>query len=100
MSEEEFEEYKEKVKSARKNHLYVTWRNSKGNECKMIGPSSMCFCNHRYKDHSFDNVENKNIHCLAHKCPCKMYDHIPICILISRWINGYQMSLQTLIQGA
>jgi hypothetical protein len=89
MSEKEFEEYKEKVKYARQNHLYTSWRNSKGNECKLIGPASMCFCNHRYKDHAFDNVDDKNVHCLANKCKCPLFNHIPICKGINRWINRY-----------
>lgn len=43
MSEKEYEEFKEKVKEARKNKLYVSWRNTSGRDCKMIGQSSMCF---------------------------------------------------------
>ena len=40
MSEAEFEAYKAKVREARKNRLYVTWRNSDGVDCKNIGPAS------------------------------------------------------------
>ena len=32
-----------------KNRLYVSWRNSKGADCKMVGPETKCFCNHRSK---------------------------------------------------
>ena len=97
MSEEEFEAYKEKVKHARKNHLYTSWANSKGHECKLIGPDSMCFCNHRYKDHAFDNIENKNVHCLQKKCACPLFDHIPVCTLIMRWLNRHQMPVQAFL---
>ena len=41
MSEAEFEEYKNKVREARKNRLYVYWRNMEtGADCKAIGPAS------------------------------------------------------------
>ena len=83
MSEREFEEFKKEVKQARKNRLYVHWRNSNGQDCKTIGPASKCFCGHRYKEHFFDNVESRQIYCKAHgstkKCKCKMFDYIPVC---------------------
>lgn len=28
---------------------YINWRNSKGKDCKHIGPATKCFCNHRLK---------------------------------------------------
>jgi len=40
MSEQEFEEFKQNVKEARKNRLYVCWRNSQGSDCRTIGPAS------------------------------------------------------------
>ncbi len=41
MSEKEFEEYKNKVREARKNRLYVNWRNlTNGQDCRTIGPAS------------------------------------------------------------
>ena len=41
MSEQEFEQYKAKVREARKNRLYVNWRNTEtGADCKAIGPAS------------------------------------------------------------
>ena len=57
MTEAEFEAYKKKVAYARANHLYVFYVNSKGLECKSIGPSSMCFCKHRFRNHNFDNIK-------------------------------------------
>ena len=59
MTEAEFEAYKKKVAYARANHLYVFYVNSKGLECKSIGPSSMCFCKHRFRNHNFDNIKTK-----------------------------------------
>ena len=40
MSEKEFEEFKNNVKEARKNRLYVCWRNAEGMDCRTIGPAS------------------------------------------------------------
>jgi len=78
MSEKEFEEYKDKVREARKNHLYVNWQNIKGNDCKAIGPESMCFCGHRYKAHNFDNVKTKKVNCKDKKCKCPLFNYVPI----------------------
>ena len=48
MTDAEFEAYKKKVAGVRANHLYVFYVNKRGEECKAIGPSSMCFCKHRF----------------------------------------------------
>ena len=64
MSEKEFENYKKNLKNKKREHFYVYWINSGGFECKTIGPESMCFCNHRYKYHDYNNVNNiKKIKC-------------------------------------
>lgn len=78
MSDKEFEAYKKKVAESRKNHLYVYWVNLKGNDCKAIGPESMCFCGHRFKNHNFDNVKTKKVDCKETKCKCKLYEYIPV----------------------
>ena len=75
MSEKEFENFKKNITEKRKNRLFVFWINSDGFECKAIGPESMCFCNHRFKYHDYDNVKNKKIKCK--KCNCKCYEHVP-----------------------
>lgn len=31
-----------------KNRLFVSWTAPNGMDCKMIGPETMCFCNHRW----------------------------------------------------
>lgn len=76
MTEAEFEAYKKKVAAARANHLYVYYVNSSGEECKAIGPSSLCFCKHRYRNHNFDNVTNKKVNCK--NCKCKLFNYIPV----------------------
>ena len=76
MSDAEFEAYKKKVAHARANHLYVYYVNSKGNECKAIGPSSLCFCKHRFRNHNFDNIKNKKVNCK--QCKCQMFNYIPV----------------------
>mmetsp|Transcript_921 Transcript_921/g.1650 ORF Transcript_921/g.1650 Transcript_921/m.1650 type:complete len:251 (+) Transcript_921:12-764(+) len=83
MNEREFEEFKTQVREARKNRLYVHYRNQEGTDCKTIGPASQCFCGHRYKEHFFDNVETREVYCKANgkagrKCRCKMFEYIPI----------------------
>ena len=76
MTDAEFEAYKKKVAGARANHLYVFYVNSRGDECKAIGPSSMCFCKHRYRNHNFDNVTSKKVNCK--NCKCKMFNYMPV----------------------
>ena len=73
MSEKENENYK---KINKREYYYVYWINSGGFECKTIGPESMCFCNHRYKYHDYNNVNNiKKIKCKNFACKC--YEHMP-----------------------
>ena len=76
MTQEEFEAYKKKVAPIRANHLYVYYTNTKGEECKAIGPSSLCFCKHRYRNHNFDNISNKKVNCK--NCKCKLFNYIPV----------------------
>lgn len=80
MSEAEFDAYKAKVRVKRQNRLYVNWRNMEtGADCKAIGPASQCFCGHRFKEHNFDNVEDKNVNCKDNRCKCKLFSYIPVC---------------------
>ena len=92
MNEREFEEFKNNVREARKNRLYVSWRNSDGQDCRTIGPASQCFCGHRYKDHFFDNIKDRKIYCRTAKCGCKMFDYVPICnqIILTNSVVGSQ----------
>ena len=76
MTDAEFEAYKKKVAGVRANHLYVFYCNKNGQECKAIGPSSLCFCKHRFRNHNFDNVENKKVNCK--NCKCKLFNYMPV----------------------
>ena len=76
MTEKQFEAYKKKVAAARANHLYVFYVNNRNQECKAIGPSSLCFCKHRYRNHNFDSVKEKKVNCKM--CKCKMFNYIPV----------------------
>eukprot|EP00753_Platysulcus_tardus_P020572 PLAT8233.1.p1 GENE.PLAT8233.1~~PLAT8233.1.p1 ORF type:complete len:471 (+),score=103.19 PLAT8233.1:37-1449(+) len=78
LSEEEYAAFRARALEARKNRLYVSWRNSDTVDCKLIGPSSRCFCGHRYKDHATDETETKNVHCRAPGCSCNLFAYIPV----------------------
>ncbi|MES1913737.1 MAG: hypothetical protein MHM6MM_005899 [Cercozoa sp. M6MM] len=62
---------------AAKNRLYVSWRNSVGVECRVIGPESRCFCGHKYREHASENFEDKNVHCNVEKCRCRLFEYVP-----------------------
>lgn len=32
-----------------KDRLYLSWRNIRKQDCKMIGPETKCFCNHKFR---------------------------------------------------
>ena len=109
MSEAEFEEYKARVREKRANRLYVHWRNMEtGADCKAIGPASQCFCGHRFKEHMFDNVEDKNVHCKDRKCKCKLFSYIPVCKYafhqfnenLCSWIARLQVHVQAFVPRA
>lgn len=42
-----------------KQRNYIHWRNTDGKDCKAIGVATKCFCEHRLKDHSYLNTNNK-----------------------------------------
>ena len=78
LSEEEYAKYRERAIIARKNRIYVNYRcMSTGMDCKVIGPQSKCFCGHKYQQHATDNYQDKNIHCKAKDCKCKLFESIP-----------------------
>lgn len=78
MSEKEYEEFKKNIREAWRNRLYVSWRNIEESDCKMIGPSSSCFCGHRYKHHFFDNIKTREVYCREKGCKCKLFEYVPI----------------------
>ncbi|KAG8443010.1 hypothetical protein GDO86_011723 [Hymenochirus boettgeri] len=81
---EEYEEYKKTVLPMRlQNRLYVSWRSPSGMDCKLVGPETPCFCNHRYKQHKTDFKELPKerpilLPCKVSKCPCKSFHYVPL----------------------
>ncbi|KAK2526367.1 hypothetical protein Q9966_010951, partial [Columba livia] len=81
---EEYEEYKRKVLPIRlQNRLYVSWRSPSGMDCKLVGPETLCFCTHRYKQHKTDYEvipEDRPIcvPCRVSRCPCQSYHYVPL----------------------
>uniref|UniRef100_A0A8C3CH20 Protein FAM221A n=1 Tax=Cairina moschata TaxID=8855 RepID=A0A8C3CH20_CAIMO len=81
---EEYEEYKRKVLPIRlQNRLYVSWRSPTGMDCKLVGPETLCFCTHRYKQHKTDyEVIPKDrpicVPCRVSRCQCQSYHYVPL----------------------
>ncbi|XP_072184842.1 protein FAM221A [Excalfactoria chinensis] len=81
---EEYEAYKRKVLPIRlQNRLYVSWRSPTGMDCKLVGPETLCFCTHRYKQHKTDyEVIPKDrpicVPCRVSHCPCRSYHYVPL----------------------
>ena len=81
-SPEEYEDYKRKVVPQRiKNRLYVSWTNPNGMDCKLIGPETQCFCQHRYKQHKtdFDGpvTSTSELTCKVKNCHCSGFKYVP-----------------------
>ncbi|EMP42550.1 Serine/threonine-protein kinase 31 [Chelonia mydas] len=52
-------------------------------DCKLVGPETLCFCTHRYKQHKTDYEEiPKNrpicVPCRVSRCQCKSYHYVPL----------------------
>ena len=79
-TEAEYEEYKANVATARlQRRLYVSWRSvDTGMDCRQIGPSSTCFCTHRYRQHDTDRCDDRQVRCKVKGCPCPLFDYLPI----------------------
>ncbi|XP_073094798.1 protein FAM221A isoform X2 [Manis javanica] len=81
---EEYEEYKRKVLPMRlQNRLFVSWRSPAGMDCKLVGPETLCFCTHRYKQHKtdFETIPQQRpigLPCRVPGCPCRAYLYIPL----------------------
>ena len=80
----QYEEYcKNVVPKRMKNRLFVSWTASSGMDCKMIGPETPCFCQHRYKQHKTDfdevpsNPKDRHLPCRAKGCKCAGYHYVP-----------------------
>jgi len=81
---EQYEAYKKKVIPQRmENRLFVSWVSPSGIECKMIGPETMCFCRHRYRQHKTDlekipETRPIKVACSIKGCGCKSYEYVPL----------------------
>ncbi|XP_062956336.1 protein FAM221A isoform X4 [Cynocephalus volans] len=81
---EEYEEYKRKVLPMRlQNRLYVSWQSPTGMDCKLVGPETLCFCTHRYKQHKtdFETIPQQrpiDLPCRVTGCPCRAYHYVPL----------------------
>ncbi|XP_007505423.1 protein FAM221A isoform X2 [Monodelphis domestica] len=81
---EEYEEYKTKVLPMRlRNRLYVSWRSPTGMDCKLVGPETLCFCTHRYKQHKtdFEVIPPErpiSLPCKVSQCPCSAFYYVPL----------------------
>lgn len=65
-----------------KNRLYTSWVSPTGMDCKLIGPETLCFCQHRYKQHKTDFKEIPTerpilLPCRVDKCGCSSYHYVP-----------------------
>uniref|UniRef100_A0A8D1MUV8 Protein FAM221A n=1 Tax=Sus scrofa TaxID=9823 RepID=A0A8D1MUV8_PIG len=81
---EEYEEYKRKVIPIRLlNRLFVSWRSPTGVDCKLVGPETLCFCTHRYKQHKtdFEVIPQRrpiSLPCRVPGCLCRAYLYVPL----------------------
>ncbi|PIK49585.1 hypothetical protein BSL78_13521 [Apostichopus japonicus] len=81
---EEYENYKKKVLPARlRNRLFVSWTSPNGMDCKLVGPETLCFCQHRYKQHKTDfqvlpTVRPIDLPCKLKKCRCSTFQYVPM----------------------
>ncbi|XP_069474738.1 protein FAM221A [Ambystoma mexicanum] len=83
-SPKQYEAYKRRVLPMRlSNRLYVSWRAPSGMDCKLVGPETLCFCSHRYKQHKTDFEELPagrpiEVPCRVPKCQCSSYLYVPL----------------------
>ncbi|KAJ8298811.1 hypothetical protein KUTeg_022871, partial [Tegillarca granosa] len=81
---EEYERYKKEVIPIRmKNRLYTCWTGPIGMDCKLIGPETNCFCNHRYKQHKtdFEKIPDERpilLPCRQKGCKCASFHYAPL----------------------
>ncbi|GCB61896.1 hypothetical protein scyTo_0011398 [Scyliorhinus torazame] len=81
---EEYERYKKEVLPTRlQNRLFVSWASPNGIDCKLVGPETLCFCRHRYKQHKTDYKEIPTerpilLPCRVPGCRCISYHYVPL----------------------
>ncbi len=64
------------------NRLFVSWTNSNRMDCILIGPETMCFCQHRYRQHQTDfktlpKTRPLFLPCKEAGCACASFEYIP-----------------------
>lgn len=80
---EQYEAYKKKVLPMRmKNRLFVAWTSPTGMDCKMMGPETQCFCQHRFRQHKtdFEKIPSERpilLPCKVKGCGCRSYHYVP-----------------------
>lgn len=79
MAEAEYEALRQKAADPSRR-VWVHWvQEDSGLECKAIGPSSLCFCEHRYREHSWaEYPEKRRLECKMPGCPCVAFHYVPI----------------------
>lgn len=81
---EQYEAYKKRVLPMRmKNRIFTSWVNPEGMDCKLVGPETLCFCNHRYRQHKTDFEVLPQDHpillpCKVKGCGCYSYEYVPL----------------------
>jgi len=79
MAEADYEALRQKAADPSRR-LWVHWvQEDSGLECKAIGPSSLCFCEHRYREHNWaDYPETRKLECKMAGCPCAAFHYVPV----------------------
>lgn len=79
MGEAEFEAMRQKAADPCRR-VWVHWVEvGSGLECKAMGPSSMCFCEHRYREHGWaEYPETHQLSCKMAGCPCAAFSYVPV----------------------
>jgi len=81
---EQYEAYKKEVLPQRlENRLFTSWTSSTGMDCKLVGPETPCFCQHRYKQHRTDfavipDERPISLPCQVKSCRCASYHYVPL----------------------
>jgi hypothetical protein len=70
------------LKKRLNNRLFVSWTNSTGMDCILVGPETPCFCQHRYKQHQTDFKDLPKskpimLPCKQAGCPCASFTYVP-----------------------
>ncbi len=75
MNEKDYEEYKKKAMN--RPRVYVSWQNAHTHkDCRQIGPSSACFCSHRYNQHATEDATK--MQCKFKGCKCSVFSYLPV----------------------